>query len=38
MLRDAKVERPQPLSLMALGWEVSDIRRSIAGLTKAGVV
>jgi len=37
-LRIQKVDKLQPHPFTVLGWEVSDIRRAISALGKAGVV
>jgi catechol 2,3-dioxygenase-like lactoylglutathione lyase family enzyme len=37
-LRVQKVEKVQPPPFTVLGWEVANIRQTVTGLTKAGVV
>ena len=38
MLRIQKVDRVHQAHCTALGWEVPDIRRTVADLTRAGVI
>ncbi|MFI5253320.1 MAG: VOC family protein [Bacteroidota bacterium] len=38
MLRVTRVEKVIPASYTVLGWNVSDIRTTMAGLTKRGII